>query len=83
MPALPTTEVGRQAALHDAKRAPRPDPITHVMAEYVERHAIAARLTAAVNDTISKLPDNPYGAMVRGSQRPSLARPARGLCDAR
>ena len=43
------------------------------MAEYVERHAIAARLTAAVNDTISKLPDNPYGAMVRGSQRPSLA----------
>ena len=33
------------------------------MAEYVERHAIAARLTAAVNDTISKLPDNPYGAM--------------------
>ena len=35
------------------------------MAEYVERHAIAATLTAAVNDTISKLPDNPYGAMVR------------------
>ena len=40
------------------------------MAEYVERHAIAATLTAAVNDTISKLPDNPYGAMVRCSSSP-------------
>ena len=40
------------------------------MAAYEERHAIAATLTAAVNDTISKLPDNPYGAMVRCSSSP-------------
>ena len=49
----------------------RTRPTTHShMAEYVERHAIAATLTAAVNDTISKLPDNPYGAMVRCSSSP-------------
>ena len=77
MPALPTEEDASSAPRRQAST--KTDPITHVMAEYVERHAIAARLTAAVNDTISKLPDNPYGAMVHGSQRPSLARPARGL----
>ena len=40
------------------------------MAAYVERHEIAAKLTAAVNDTISNLPDDPYGAMVRCSSSP-------------
>ena len=50
--------------------APHDRPPTTQMAEYVERHAIAATLTAAVNDTISKLPDNPYGAMVRCSSSP-------------
>ena len=56
-------------------RRPNPPASEHdrpplPMAEYVERHAIAATLTAAVNDTISKLPDNPYGAMVRCSSSP-------------
>ena len=60
--APPPDEVD-SSALHDR-------PPTKHMAEYVERHAIAATLTAAVNDTISKLPDNPYGAMVRCSSSP-------------
>ena len=38
------------------------------MAQYVEKHAIAARLTAAVNTTISTKPDDPYQAMVRRTQ---------------
>ena len=62
-------EVPPPAPTEDSSRATRPTTTKH-MAEYVERHAIAATLTAAVNDTISKLPDNPYGAMVRCSSSP-------------
>ena len=40
------------------------------MSAFVQKHEISKLLTAAVNDTISKLPDDPYGAMVRRSSSP-------------